>query len=311
MSALRSKLIALLILAPASMFSFEVFGDFLYWKASEQPSLLWASTLGSTLGGIEVFEGENVTFDWNTGFRVGGGHTFDCDCWDVRAYWTRFHSKGDKAIPQKDQIIFTQFFAGFLKEDLADSAKINLSLKYNMFDGQVGKNFCFCECISLTPYIGLKGGWIDQAICTEWENFILLPFSRYTSTEDVTNDFWGVGPSAGVDSKWELGHCFSLFGDFDMAVLWGTWKSTDVYENSRSEVSNVRMNDTHLGSLMIGAFAGLGWETDISEWAHFAARLGYEGQIWFNQFRIPTFQQLRVHGDLTLQGGTLNLSVEF
>ncbi|NGX26746.1 MAG: hypothetical protein K940chlam6_00671 [Chlamydiae bacterium] len=313
MSALRSKLYASLILAlaPASAFSFDLFADLLVWKASEQPSLLWASSLGSTLGNIEVFEGKNLTFDWDTGFRVGGGHVFECDCWDVQLYYTWFRSHGSKTIPKKDEIIFTQFFAGFLKEDLAESAKIKLSLKYNMFDGQLGRNFCLTECFSLRPHIGLKGGWIDQAICTEWENVILLPFSQFTSTEDLTNDFWGIGPSAGVDSKWELGRCFSIFGDFEMALLWGTWKNTDVYKNTRSEVTNVKMKDSHLGSLMMGVYAGLGWETDICAWTHFTARLGYEAQIWFSQFRIPTFQQLRVHGDLTLQGGTLNLSFEF
>jgi len=150
MSALRSKLYALVILAlaPASAFSFDLFADLLYWKASEQPSLLWASSLGSTLGNIEVFEGENVAFDWDTGFRVGVGHVFECDCWDVQLYYTWFRSHGSKTIPKKDEIIFTQFFAGFLKEDLAESAKIKLSLKYNMFDGQLGRNFCLIERFS-------------------------------------------------------------------------------------------------------------------------------------------------------------------
>lgn len=313
MSALGSKIYASLLLAfaPVSAFAFDLFADLLVWKTSEETSLLWASSLGLAPGNVEVFEGQNLTFDWDAGFRVGVGHMFGCDCWDVQLYYTWFRSHASKALPKGNELIATQFFGGFLNKDISESAKIRLTLRYTMLDGQLGRNFSITECLSLRPYMGLKGGWIDQSIHSEWQNITLLPFTQFSSTEDLTNDFWGIGPSAGVGSKWELVRCFSLFGDFEAALLWGTWENTDVYKNSKSEVINTNMKNSHLGSLTMRAFVGLGWETDICGWTHFAARLGYEAQIWFSQFRISTFQQLRVHGDLTLQGGTLNVSFEF
>ena len=131
-----------------SAFAFDLFVDLLVWKASEEPSLLWASSLSTTPGGnAEVFfEGENLTFDWDAGFRVGGGNYLGCDCWDVQVYWTWFRSHANKTIPKKDEIIISQFFGGFLNKDIAESAKIRLTLNYNMFDGQLGRNFCFTEC---------------------------------------------------------------------------------------------------------------------------------------------------------------------
>ncbi len=312
-SALGSKIrvVLLLALAPVSAFAFDLFADLLVWKTSEETSLLWASTLGEGPNNTEIFEGQNLTFDWDLGFRVGGGHTFGCDCWDVKLYWTWFRSHADKTLPKKNELIATQFFGGFINGDISESAKINLTLKYNMFDGQLGRDFSIAECFSLRPYIGLKGGWIDQSIHSEWQNVTFMPFTQFSSTEDVTNDFWGIGPTVGVRSKWEFSPCVNLFGDFEGAFLWGTWDNTDVYKNSKSVVINTNMKNSHLGSLMMRAFVGFGWETDICGWTHFAAKLGYEAQIWFCQFRIPTFQQLRVHGDLTLQGGTLNISFEF
>lgn len=63
---------------------------------------------------------------------------------------------------------------------------------------------------------------------------------------------------------------------------------------------------------MLQGKAGIGWETDFKQGRyHFSTQLGYEGQIWFNQLRIATFQQLRLHGDLTLQGGTLKCRFDF
>jgi hypothetical protein len=264
--------------------------------------------LRESVGGVESLEGANLPLDWDLGFRVGAGHVFSCDCWNFRAYWTHFRSQGKKSLTRPRELIETQFFGGFINRDIADSARVGLKFDYNMFDAQLGREFCFGDCFSLRPFTGVKGGWIDQKISTAWNNLVLIPFSLYSSTEDLTNDFWGVGPVAGVGSKW--GKNLFLFGDFEGAILWGTWENTDRYANSRGEVINTNTKNTQLASLSLHAFLGIGWEANFG-CARLAARLGYESQIWFCQFRIATFQQLRVHGDLTIQGGTARVSLEF
>ena len=313
MSALRSKFhtVLLLALSPAPVCAFDLFADLLVWQPSEETSLLWASVLSYAPGDIEVFEGADLTFDWDVGFRVGGGHVFDCDCWDVKLYYTWFRSQGSRSLTEGDELIESQFFGGFLNNDVSESAKAMIKLNYNMFDGQLGREFCITECLSLRPFIGIKGGWIDQSLKSEWQIIDFQTFTTFPGAEDLTNDFWGVGPSVGVDSKWALGCYFSLFGDFETAFLWGTWKNRDLYQNALSRVINTNMKNAHAVSLMLRAFVGVGWERDFFCCTHFAVKAGYEAQIWFSQFRIPTFQQLRVHGDLTLQGGTLNVSFEF
>jgi hypothetical protein len=69
------------------------------------------------------------------------------------------------------------------------------------------------------------------------------------------------------------------------------------------------MKDSSLGSLNLNYFLGLEWihRGDVT----ITARLGYELQWWANQQRLPTFQQLPMHGDLTLQGLTCGISVGF
>ena len=84
---------------------------------------------------------------------------------------------------------------------------------------------------------------------------------------------------------------------------------SDKYHNSNKKI-DLRMKDFKLGALMLRGFMGIGWDVEFEQ-CHFAAKLGYEMQIWFNQLRIPTFQQLVLHGDLTLQGGTFNCSLDF
>ena len=296
---------------PISAFAWNLQGDFLYWKPSEETSLLWASALRFDEEGTEIFQGENLSLDWNAGFRVGLGSEFGCDCWNAQLVWTQFTSSGKNSIPRNQAVIATQFFGGFINGDISDSAEINLKLKYNMFDLELGREIDIGHCFTMQPKIGVKGGWIDQSIHTEWSNFVVEPPSQFTATEDLTNDFWGVGPLAGLEMRWGLGACFYLFGNFDAAFLWGTWKNRDVYKSSEGREINTNMKNSQLGELVVRGLAGLGWEVPISDWAFLVIQLGYEGQNWFEQFRIPTFQQLRVHGDLTLQGGTLKVCLEF
>ena len=67
------------------------FCDVLYWHASAEPSSVWSNAAyeGSS------FSAENVQFDWNPGFRVGFGHKLDEESWDVKLYWTYFHTSQD------------------------------------------------------------------------------------------------------------------------------------------------------------------------------------------------------------------------
>jgi hypothetical protein len=69
------------------------------------------------------------------------------------------------------------------------------------------------------------------------------------------------------------------------------------------------MTDSYLGTPSLRCFLGL-------EWVHhgnvtLTASVGYELQWWANQQRMLTFQQLPMHGDLTLEGLTCGVSVGF
>ena len=69
------------------------------------------------------------------------------------------------------------------------------------------------------------------------------------------------------------------------------------------------MKDSCLGTPVIRYFLGLEWEREGC--VMITGRVGYELQWWANQQRMTTFQQLPMHGDLTLQGLTCGISVGF
>lgn len=293
--------------------NWDIFADFLVWFASEETSTIWASVISNTPQNERVFEAKNLSFDWDFGYRIGFGHHFQSDQWDTQFYWTWFHTKAHNSEPITNDLILSEFFGSFINSDTAHEAQIDWSLLYNMFDWELGRIFWINKDLSLRPYIGLKGGWIDQTIHSKLMD---LAHSLPSASENLKNNFWGIGPSGGVNSKWKFGKSssqfFNLFGDFSIATMWGTWVCKDVYNNPTPKNIPIIMKNSSLGALMLKGFMGIGWDTDFNkDKAHFATQLGYEMQFWLNQLRLPTFQQLRLHGDLTLQGGTFNCRFDF
>ncbi len=67
------------------------------------------------------------------------------------------------------------------------------------------------------------------------------------ATEHLKNDFWGVGPSFGIDSAWKIyttnNSNFNIFANFSGALLWGHWSFSDVYQNNAPVAVTVLSKD--------------------------------------------------------------------
>ncbi len=301
----------------------DIFADFLVWFASEEPSSAWGSIAGSTFNPliVDTFEAKGISFGWDFGFRVGAGTKLKYDHWDTQLYWSWFRTIAHSSIPTTNSLILPEFFGGFVNGDHAKNGKLHWTLLFNMCDWELGRRYEIGKRLSLRPFLGLKGGWINQTIRSLWQvnarevQGVTLPVD-YSAKEDLKNNFWGIGPSVGVNSMWNLvhfeSHALNLFGDFSTAMMRGTWMCKDRYSNPTPYEIFVNMKNTSLGALMMRGFLGFGWDAYWNrEKYHFAAKLGYEMQLWLNQLRIPTFQQIRLHGDLSLQGGTFNCRFDF
>ena len=274
---------------------------------------------------------KEVDFNWSWGFKVGIGYNMmKHDEWDSQLYYTWFHtSKKQRAgiestvqIPNAAGALvsagidslytFPQSIGAVGNTTVFKSGEIDWNIRYNMFDWELGRNFYVSKHLALRPHVGIKGGWINQHINGHFDSFADL-----RRTYHMDNDFWGVGPSGGVNTKWNLGnvntHFFSLFGDFASAYMWGCthvkFDQNDPTFHDR-ELTSLGKN---LGATMLQAFMGFGWDTNFHrDMCHFSMRLGYEYQQWFNQLQL--FSLLDYHRDnydLTLQGGTLEIRFDF
>ncbi len=304
----------------SSSSSWDLSGEFLIWYASEQLSSAWFSQITTEIQGFDVFDTFSATpfsFSWDVGFRVGLGYGMEYDEWDTQLSWSRFCTSAQHSVA--GGVILPEFFGTFLHGDGPDFGSIDWSLFYNMMNWDLGRSYWVSDALSFRPFFGLQGGWIDQTMHSKWHvvsqtvNGVATPVD-YLAKEDLRNDFWGVGPLGGINTKWILGRTssyrFHLFGDVSSAWMWGVWACDDIYTNPTPEKISTNMSDSTLGALMLRGIMGLGWDATIRK-ISVSLQMGFETQFWLNQLRIPTFQQLRLHGDLTLQGGSFKARLDF
>ena len=182
---------------------------------------------------------------------------------------------------------------------------IDWSLTYNTIDLEAGRKFAVGESAWIRPSLGIKTAIIQQRIQLGLAN----PGLGISAEEDVTHDFWGIGPSFGISGAWNLPRCrnLSLTGSFSADFLFGQWNVNDAYTRTDNQLPVgvygafvTSMKDSCLGVPVLRYFLGLQWVHEGR--VTITARAGYELQWWANQQRVLAFQQLPMHGDLTLDG---------
>jgi hypothetical protein len=303
------------------------FCDVLYWHASAEPSTVWSNAAYPH----SSFSAENVQFDWNPGFRVGFGHKSDEQSWDVNLYWTYFHTSQDAQVSVGSAdtgAVISEFFSGFVggfadtsigNIPLFSQGSIDWNLTYNTIDLEIGRSIAIGESAWIRPSMGIKTAIIQQDVHLNFARpNATIPILSISAEEDVTHDFWGIGPSFGISGGWNLPRCnnLSLVGSFSADFLFGQWNVNDAYARTdilplpdTYKAFTTSMTDSLLGVPVLRYFLGL-------EWVHqgnvtITARAGYEMQWWANQQRMLAFQQLPMHGDLTLEGLICGVSVGF
>ncbi len=296
-----------------------VFEDLLYWHASQQTTSVWAyqftpvpsNNPADPLTQAPHFTEPNIDFGWNAGVRVGFKYNPE-SYFDDKLFWTNFSTNANASVvAPPGQVLLTEFFNGFTTNSLYNRANMSWAVKLNMIDLQVGHPFMPLDSLIVHPFFGIKGGTINQSINSSWK-LDVLTIDAYDSSEKLINNFTGVGPSFGVDSLWRVYNKLGIRANFATALLWGHWSIQDTFNTPERIFIAPKMINSHtsdsLGSFTASLFLGLEWAFDTK--LPVTINAGYEMQFWSNQLRLPLFQALPVHGDLTLQGVTCGIYID-
>lgn len=302
----------------------DVYANFLIWTVKEAGADCWAEVIPSDNVNFSN-DIHLVNFGWDPGFRVGIGYRMNQNKWNTKFYYTRFNSQGNDKISSEIGSVHSAFLGNFYVDNQAGSglsgpayqkAKINWTLHFNMFDFDLGRNIWDNKPFAIYLFCGLKGGWINQFIHTKWINPSVSSFEYFNvGTENLKNNYCGVGPKFGVNSKWKTfrgRRPFYLLGDFSVALMWGHWTFSDKFKNDVAQEVLVDLQNINSGSTMFQSFLGFGWESNFNQNKnHFNAKIGYEMQFWLDQLQFYSFTGGRLVNMLTLQGGTFEFNFDF
>jgi Legionella pneumophila major outer membrane protein precursor len=303
---------------------FSIFANFIVWTAREAGADIWAEVIVSD-GLIASNDLLQVNFGWDPGFRVGVGYGMKHDQWDTQVFYTWFNTIGKDATSSGPGTVYSTFLGNFyvdnadgagLSGPAYQSATIGWTINFNMFDWELGRKYRVSKALSLRPFLGIKGGWIYQSIHSKWQNPDRFGVAFFNvGTENLENNFWGIGPGAGINTQWDLfkGQSqFYLFGNFSGALMYGHWFFSDLFQNDISQQVSVSLQDINSGASMLRTFMGFGCDVNFHRnQCRFSAKLGYEMQLWLDQLQFYSFTGGRLVNVLTLQGGTFEICFDF
>lgn len=293
------------------------FLDLLYWQVRESGADNWGQ-LAITSGSNTTYKVLEAPFDSNFGVRVGLGHEFNHGSYDITLAYTHFKTTASN---QASGTVISAFDANYFANntdgsalDLPyQSANVRFQFFYNTLDLTLGRNYVLDSVLRFHPYIGIKAGSIYQNIYSNWMNPI--PATDFTTaTEDLKNNFNGIGPSLGVDSNWTVysraTQSIDLVGNLVGSLLYGHTTLSDIYANDKPVTITVHNDSINGVSPMLGGLLALQWNSQFAQ-SDISIRIGYEAQIWFNQVQFYSLNMGKLIRPVTLQGGNFEFRFNF
>jgi len=318
-----------------------VTADFLWWKAQENDLMIafqqTADTLPLTVQGNVI----ELNPKWMPGFRVGAGWNPNYDGWDVSLNWTWYRNSTSRSFVAPTDPILIGLYSLWLQTEATNFANVDgkWRLLLNMADLEIGRDFFVSCALSLRPYMGAEGGWIDRNLTVSYTNpdpALLVADTFVPGTYSGKTNYWGVGPRVGLNGDWRFFNSgFKVFGNLATALLYGK-----VFKNN--ETVNQFTNDdgvpvgvittshvTHESNLWrvvphLQMNAGLAWGSCLNCNKMFlGVRLGWEVNQYFNlpHFVAPNVVELLSGSvaqerdfstvELGMQGLTLDVKFDF
>jgi hypothetical protein len=302
-----------------------VTAEYLYWIAQED-NLQFASTGQASLSDSSVTVNSGMTkhpnFHYRSGFKTTLGWNFGHDVWDTQLTYTWMQNNHNTAsLTGSPTNEVTPAFTPVIEltsDDYFTSAKSRWGIHFNALDWELGRNSYLSKDLSLRPFLGLKASLQKQKFRNRYEGLRgdLHP-TEFSYTNNQRMKFWGTGIRSGMNSSWHLSNSWSLYGDFALSALWGTFHTQRKDKNkiSESKTKNVSVNqEYHCNAVSPVLELALGLRKD--EWffedrVHISAQVGWEEQVWWNQNQFTVDRSIPRGGNLYLQGLTAKLRLDF
>ncbi len=298
--------------------------DFLWWSANTDSLYYAQSNFGTPTTAIPPdgsvdFSGhlQRVKEKWGPGARVGFGGNMPYDEWDIYLNWTWFHADPTDSAKEHENgpLLVLWSHPDNDATRFATLAHAKWDLTINVLDLEMGRSFWVGKYLSVRPYMGIRGAWIDQEFKIKYD-YATVP--EIKGRLKMQSDFEGVGARAGLDMRFALYNGWSLYGLATASLLYGHFdcdfhQKSDLHKIARTE------DGFHRGISTVQMGLGVRWDTFFHHRRyHFGIAAGWEQNIWygitqFNHYnsQLQAGSHAQNNADLTLQGGTLSARFDF
>lgn len=271
--------------------------------------------------------GTNNSYD--LGFRFGVGYHTPFDGWDILGNWTFFNNEWESTAHDPK---FGTLYPTFKNPDTSlspqgvwiDRANAHWKFELNIIDLALMRPFFVSHKLILTPHFGLRYARLDQNWHVTYN--ALYQASRYDDAIHDSNDFWGFGLKGGLDTEWEMGCGFSIYGKGSAALLHGHFHiSQQEYffnKDTREKQNRLKLNHRfRAGRAATDLALGLKWDHQFQgERFHLSCHAGWEHHMFFGQNQLWQFvngtagseaTHSRSNDELSLQGWTFGGRLDF
>ncbi|MGE0670934.1 MAG: Lpg1974 family pore-forming outer membrane protein [Parachlamydiales bacterium] len=288
-------------------------GEWLYWRTREG-GLEYAVERSSAAPGVFTDAvPKKLSFDWQSGFRVGVGVHLPYDGWDLYVNYTDF--RPEDSGHASGSVFPLLVYQGQLPINDVTEAHGHWNIDFQTLDVEVGRRYYIGKSLILRPNIGIRGAWIDQHARFEYKGGEVPAGLEYTVHDK--NDFKGAGLRAGINSNWYFGAGLSFNGDIFASLVAGHFDLSQDQKQRGIEVIDLDSDFNQL-SPNIQMFLGLSWDRNFyHNRCHFGLTLGFESQYWWRQNQMERFTDssqpiyVRPDEDLSFYGINLRARIDF
>ncbi len=250
-------------------------------------------------------EYETPDFDWDFGFKFGVGYCTTCDSWDISVLWTWYRGKANDHIEAEidDNHTLLPLWSAFAPAQgsilYATDIETHWKLELNLIDIELGRNFWTSKYLAIRPFVGLRFASLKQAFEIQhkggsWSARTKNPAQDAFNNEvDMDNDYKGVGLRAGLDSTWNFGCGWALYGNLAASIIYGKFDVDYDEENRRAsnphdKIKIAEYKDNFRASrAMLDLALGVQWSTMFCDCQYgFMFALGWEHHLFFDQNQL-------------------------
>ena len=219
---------------------------------------------------------QDPSLKWEWGFRRGFKLDHGGEESLFTGSYTHFHSKSYASL-EKEGALFALWHKVESPRalELGRSTRSNWRLNVDIADLEMGKMFNLRKSFTVRPHVGMRGTLMIQRFNIAYEKFEQGTLNKLPAS----NNCLAVGTRGGIDTSWQMGKGFGVFGDSALSWLSG-------YRNlhERSEVAS------NMGIVVMESSLGLHYEKRFMKSLRvFTIKAGYEFNHFFNQDRLASW----------------------